>query len=92
MRKLLRYTKNVTGTNAYWNDVKRKLKATINQVGVPTIFWTLSCAEFHWPEFHSFFSDDELMSEPEILHKNVINNPHLLDWFFTVTVEKFVKH
>ena len=91
IRKLLRYTKNVTGTNAYWNDIKGKLKATINQVGAPTIFWTLSCAEFHWPEFHSLFSDDEV-SEPETLRMNIINNPHLLDWFFTIRVEKFVKH
>ena len=39
MRKILQYTKNVTGTNAFWNDVKGKLEATINQVGAPTIFW-----------------------------------------------------
>lgn len=37
-RKLLRYTKNITGTNAYWNDVKGKLKSTINQVVARTIF------------------------------------------------------
>lgn len=44
-RKLLRYTKNITGTNAYWNDVKGKLKSTINQVVARTIFWELCCAE-----------------------------------------------
>ena len=27
MKKLQRYSKNVTGTNAYWSDVKEKLKA-----------------------------------------------------------------
>jgi len=91
MRKLMRYTKNVSGTNAYWNDIKAKLKATINQVGAPTIFWTLSCAEFHWPEFHALFSDNEI-SSPETLRSNVINNPHILDWIFTLRVEKFVKH
>ena len=42
-------------------------------------------------DFYSFFSDDEL-SEPETLRKNVINNPYLLDWFFTVRVERFVEH
>ena len=47
MRKLLQYTKNFTGTNAYWNDIKGKLKVTINQVRAPTILWVLSCAEFH---------------------------------------------
>ena len=91
MKKLMRYTKNVTGTNAYWNDEKGKLRATITQVCAPTIFWTLSIAEFHWPEIHSLLSDDEVV-DPKTLRENIINNPHLVDWFFTVRVEKFVKH
>ena len=46
-RKLVRYTKNVTETNTYWNNVKGKMKAAINQVGAPTIFWTLPGTEFN---------------------------------------------
>lgn len=52
MSKLMHYSKNVTGTNAYWNQARDNLKAIINQNGAPTIFWTLSCADFQWPEFH----------------------------------------
>ncbi|XP_066921730.1 uncharacterized protein [Clytia hemisphaerica] len=90
MKKLMRYAKNVTGTNAYWNQAKEELKATISQVGSPTIFWTLSCAEFHWPEYHALFSNDN-DSSSDTLRENIINNPHLIDWFFTVRVENFVK-
>ena len=50
MKKLLRYSKHVSGTNAYWSEVKEKLKATITQMGTPTIFWTLSMADFHWSD------------------------------------------
>ena len=70
---------------------KPLLKATITQVGAPTIFWTLSCAEFHWPEFHNLFNDISELTDSQ-RRENVINNPHLLDWFFTERVEKFVKH
>ena len=56
MKKLTYYAKNVAGTNSYWHEAKENLKAIINQMGTPTIFWTLSCAEFHWPEYHSLFS------------------------------------
>ena len=80
MSKLMHYAKNMSGTNAYWNRAKDDLKAIITQVGALTIFWTLSCAEFHWPEFHNLFSG------------NVINNPHLLDWFFTERTEQFVNY
>ena len=86
--KLMHYAKNVTGTNAYWNQRKEQLKATITQVGAPTISWTLSCADFHWPEFHTLFSNE---TGSEQLRSNVINNPHLIDWLFTNRTEKFVK-
>ena len=61
----------------------------ITQVGAPTIFWTLSCADFHWPEFHSLFSENSTDSEE--LRANVINNPHIIDWLFTNRTEIFVK-
>ena len=76
MSKLMHYAKNVTGTNAYWNQTKEQLKATITQLGAPTIFWTLSCADFHWPEFHTLFSTD---TDSAQLRSNVINNPHIID-------------
>ena len=80
MSKLMHYAKKVSGTNAYWNRAKGDLKAIITQVGAATIFWTLSCAEFHWPEFHNLFYTNGETSDSE-RRANVINNPHLLDWF-----------
>lgn len=63
--------KNVSGTNAYWNRPKDDLKAIITQVGAPTIFWTLSCAEFHWPEFHDLFNNTAELSDSQ-RRENVI--------------------
>lgn len=91
MSKLMHYAKNVTGTNAYWNQARDNLKAIINQNGPPTIFCTLSCADFHWPEFHGLFNNKIELSDSE-RRENVINNPHLLDWLFTERTEKFVKY
>ena len=39
MSKVFSYTKEVTGSNSYWNRVKQELNATLKQVGVPTIFF-----------------------------------------------------
>ena len=86
----MRYTKNITETNAYWHQAKEQLKAIFNQAGSATIFWTLSLAEFHWPEFHALFSDEN--ADSNTLRSNIINNPHLIDWIFTVRVENFVKY
>ena len=89
--KLMHYAKNISGTHAYWNRAKDDLKAIITQVGAPTIFWTLSCAEFHWPEFHELFNNSSKLTDSQ-RRDNVINNPRLLDWFFTERTEQFVKH
>ena len=91
MSKLMHYAKNVTGTNAYWSKAKDDLKTIISQVGPPTILWTLSCADFHWPEFHNLFSTNSEVSDSE-RRQNVIDNPHLLDWLFTERTENFVKY
>ena len=90
MSKLMHYAKNVTGTNAYWNKVRDNLKAIIQQKGAPTIFWTLSCADFHWPEFHQLFATNQLTDCQR--RQNVISNPRLLDWLLTERTEKFVKY
>ena len=42
----MKYIKNITGTNAYRNDEKGKLTATINQVSAATVVWKFSVAEF----------------------------------------------
>ena len=92
MSKLMHYAKNITGSTGYWQKSKEDLKATIGQKGPPTIFFTLSCAEYHWPEFHKLLSYSFTKKlTPGDRHKNVLNNPHLLDWVFSERTDRFVK-
>ena len=50
MSKVSRYVGNIAGTNAYWNREREELKAIITRVGAPTLFFTFSSADMHWPE------------------------------------------
>jgi fructoselysine-6-P-deglycase FrlB-like protein len=52
--KVSRYVGNIAGTNAYWNKVRDELKAIIANVGAPTLFFTFSSADMHWPELHAY--------------------------------------
>ena len=96
MSKVSRYVGNIAGTNAYWNKVREELKAIITSVGAPTLFFTFSSADMHWPELHALFkagTDCEAgNSTSNVRRQNVINNPHVVDWFFTQRLESFVKH
>jgi hypothetical protein len=50
----------------------------------------------HWPELHALFkadTDNELCkSTSDVKRQNVINNPHVVDWFFTQRLESFLEH
>ena len=93
MSKVSRYIGNIAGTNAYWNKVREELKAIITNVGAPTLFFTFSSADMHWPELHALFGENgSVNATSELKRQNVINNLHIVDWFFTQRLEKFVKH
>jgi hypothetical protein len=92
MSKVSRYIGNIAGTNAYWNKVREELKAIITNVGAPTLFFTFSSADMHWPELHALFGANTGNGTSEVRRQNVINNPHIVDWFFTQRLEKFVQH
>ena len=42
--------KKLRGSAPYYEDAKKNVMALIRQNGCPTIFLTLSCTEFDWPE------------------------------------------
>ena len=48
----------------------------------------------HWPELHSLFEENNsnISTTSEERPQNVINNPHIVDWFFTQRVESFIKY
>ena len=96
MSKVSRYVGNIAGTSSYWNRVREDLKAIITNVGAPTLFFTFSSADMHWPELHDLFKTDPdcetCNSTSDVRRQNVISNPHLVDWFFTQRLESFIKH
>ena len=92
MSKPMHYAKNVTDSNGYWHKSKEDVGATIAQVGPPTIFFTLSCAEYHCPEFHNVIDNSQPdYIPPDIRQQHVLQNPHILHWIFTERTDHFVK-
>ena len=70
---------------------RENLEPPFNQASAASIFFTISMAEFHRPKFYSSLSNNEVPNS-KILRESIINNTHLLDWFFTVRVKTFVKN
>ena len=92
MSKVSRCVANIPGTNAYWHKVREELKAIVSNKGAPTFFFTFSSADMHWPELHDLFGKKNENTSIEERRQNVINNPHIVDWFFTKRLESFIKN
>lgn len=63
MSKVSRYVTYISGSNAYWHKVKEDLKAIVTTVGTPTIFFTFSSADMHWPELHDLLVSKSIPAE-----------------------------
>ena len=44
----------------------------------------------HRPELHKLFGNENSTGKQR--RQSVINNPHIVDWFFTHRLESFIKH
>ena len=47
------FVNTIKGTPAYWKRFLYKVLAMVKQLGIPTFYMTLSCADLHWNELIS---------------------------------------
>ena len=45
--KMMFQSQNIRGTRAFWYARGQELLSMVGQIGLPTLFFTLSCADFH---------------------------------------------
>ena len=84
--RVLRYAANLRGTRQYWFQQRSKLFAMVDTLDMPTVFFTHSAADFHWPELAVVLQND---SEEFNQREAVVNNPAIADWYFYHRVQKF---
>lgn len=87
--RVLRYAASLRGTRQYWLQQRSRLIAMVDTLGIPTIFFTHSAADFQWPDLAHLFqeSDTEEFNQREA----IVENPAIADWFFYYRVQKFVE-
>ncbi|EXX54637.1 uncharacterized protein LOC113214878 [Rhizophagus irregularis DAOM 181602=DAOM 197198] len=87
----MRYGEGLRGTRQFWNGRRCELFDMIKQIGPEGLdFFTFSAADLHWPKLHKLMSSN---GNSETLAKNhqqnIIDNPHITDWFFYKRFEIF---
>ena len=61
------------GTSMYYEDAKKKLMSILRQKGAPTIFMTVSCAEYKWKELVRQILETGILT-PKYICKTAISN------------------
>ena len=98
--KAYSFMSDIKGTPAYWKKFLFEVLAMVKQLGLPTYFMTLSCADLRWNELPTIISrlNGMNMSEEEIKQMDyrtrcdlLNSNPVLLARHFQYRVEVFFK-
>ena len=94
------FLNSIKGTPAYWKKILREVSAMVKQLGLPTFFLTLSCADLRWNKLISIISklnklslnDEEIKSLAYQERCRLLNmNPVSVARHFQCRVEVFYK-
>ena len=55
-----------------------------------TVFFTFSYADNHWNDLHKLMPGG-FSSDKKIRYQNVLDNPHIVDWYFSYRLNEFLK-
>ncbi|KAE8744175.1 hypothetical protein FOCC_FOCC009183 [Frankliniella occidentalis] len=92
MSKIMFHARNIRGTKPFWKSKANELIEMVEQLKLPTVFFTLSSADLHWPELFSILAPDEdqvTMSEGR-RRQLLQENPVIVDTFFLDRVESYI--
>ena len=78
---------SIKGTPAYWENFLFEVLAMVKQLGIPTFFRTLSCADLRWNELIEIIAklNSLNLTDDDTLNKN----PVLVARHFQYRVEFF---
>ena len=97
LRQVMAYAAKLRSTRPYWSQRCGELLDMVDQLSTPTIFFTLSAADYHWPDLyrlllqaHNQDPDTELSEHQrrEMMH----NNADLVAFFLQHRCQLFVHH
>jgi len=84
------YSANITGSDSYWYKRRSELEATMSDKSCATVFFTFSYADNHWLDLHKLMPGG-FNKDPKKRYQNVLNNPHIVDWYFSYRLDEFLK-
>ncbi|KAK3910147.1 ATP-dependent DNA helicase [Frankliniella fusca] len=92
-KSVMVYSSSIRGSKAYWMSRTYELEAMVDRFSLPTLFFSLSAADHHWPrQFEILLGDCEsITSLTETERRNLlIDNADICSDYFYETVSIFI--
>ena len=101
-KRIQRFGGTILGSDAYLYQRKKELLQLISQKGHPTVWFTLSLANFYWRDLWQLLDIDDIPKEEnededtyfsrmkKIVQERYSIQPHVVDEFFCHRVKEFV--
>ncbi|KAE8739488.1 hypothetical protein FOCC_FOCC015019 [Frankliniella occidentalis] len=94
LKQALYHGNKLHGTRQFWHARCGELLDMVDQLGIPTLFLTLSAADLHWEDLFRLLAPGEDVNAMTDARraKLLSENPLIADTFFTVRATHFIKH
>ncbi|KAK3923555.1 ATP-dependent DNA helicase RRM3, partial [Frankliniella fusca] len=94
IKKIMYRNSTISGTKSYWFARGRELLSMVEQLGLPTLFFTLSAADLHWPDLFKIIAPNEdLDTMTEFRRRKLVKaNPMIVDNYFLKRAETFINN
>ncbi|KAK3918035.1 ATP-dependent DNA helicase, partial [Frankliniella fusca] len=91
-RKIMFMGSNLKGSKSYWKSRCGELRDMVEQIGLPTVFLTMSAADLYWPDLYRILTGKDIndisMRERRLL---IQENPIIVDLFFDFRLQIYIK-
>lgn len=90
-KKLMFMGAKIKGSKSFWASRCGELRDMVEQLDLPTVFLTLSAADYYWPDLFRILVDKDMDAISMTERKKLIQeNPAVVDMFFFKRLEIYI--
>ena len=90
------FTSSLRASRSFWYQRCSELQDMVRSIGAPTVFFTLSAADLHWPEIYKLLAPEEDLSNSSTSMQRrrqlLIENPLIVNTLFQERANYFIKN
>ncbi|KAK3910005.1 LOW QUALITY PROTEIN: ATP-dependent DNA helicase [Frankliniella fusca] len=92
VNQIMHFGSRLRTTKPYWKSRCAELSDMVDQIGTPTVFFTLSSADYYWPDLFRLMGHDVNSLTIQQRAQLLSQNPFIADTFFNLRSKFFLEN